>query len=161
MWQIEDKKNWPILAFTPTLLQLLAAYRPCGHSGSLLVLWVTGLRPDRRHKGQAQRSEDEMGGQGERQAKLPLFTWPRKMCSVELHTFPFCQSTNKYFSQTTLNPGVLLFLLFLTKRCSEKAHITFAPGLQTTLQDAFTGIVFMPKGKIKEGYISNIVIPLF
>lgn len=57
-----------------------------------------------------------MGGQGERQAKLPLFTWPRKMCSVELHTFPFCQSTNKYFSQTILNPGGFAFLVIFNKK---------------------------------------------
>lgn len=29
MWQIEDKKSWFILAYTPTLLQFSAAYRPC------------------------------------------------------------------------------------------------------------------------------------
>lgn len=44
--------------------------------------------------------------------------------------------------------------------CSEEAHIILAPGLQIPLQDAFTGTLFMPKGKIKKGHISNIAIPL-
>lgn len=82
------------------------------------------------------------------------------MCSVELHTFPFCQSANKYLSQTDLSPGGFAFLVMSNKKVLREAHITLAPGLQATLQDAFIGILFMPKGKIKEGHISNIVIPL-
>lgn len=46
MWQIEDKKSWSILAYTPTLLRLSAAYRPCTllwslkQPPSVLSYWV-------------------------------------------------------------------------------------------------------------------------
>lgn len=46
MWQIEDKTSWSILAYTPTLLQLPAAYRPCTllwslkQPPSVLSYWV-------------------------------------------------------------------------------------------------------------------------
>lgn len=153
MWPREDEKM-SVYFYISILLWIIAADRPYTLLWSLncsyFVYYRVGNQQEKQ--GETERYEYERDGRGERQAKVPLLhTRPR-----EVHTFSLCQSANKEITAQ----GVLLFLLFLRKKCSEEARIAFTAGLQTILQEALTSILFTPKDKIKGGNISNTVIPL-